>query len=119
MKRVLALEELFMFLLAAYLFHLLNYPWWLFLVLLLAPDISMIGYLVNPRIGAIFYNVVHHKATGIAFYIAGALSGANLLQLMGLILFAHSSLDRVLGYGLKYSDGFQNTHLGSIGKSRS
>jgi hypothetical protein len=31
-------------------------------------------------------------------------------------LFCHSSLDRVLGYGLKYPDAFQNTHLGRIGK---
>jgi uncharacterized protein DUF4260 len=31
-------------------------------------------------------------------------------------LFEHSSFDRVLGYGLKHEDAFQNTHLGRIGK---
>ncbi|MBV6397568.1 MAG: hypothetical protein HFACDABA_03182 [Anaerolineales bacterium] len=31
-------------------------------------------------------------------------------------LFGHSSFDRVLGYGLKHEDAFQNTHLGRIGR---
>jgi hypothetical protein len=39
-----------------------------------------------------------------------------LLQLAGVILLGHSSLDRVLGYGLKHSDSFQHTHLGVIGR---
>ncbi len=118
MKRVLALEEFFLFLLSIFLFHLLNYPWWLFPVLLLAPDLSMAGYLFNPRLGAILYNLVHHRAVGISLYVLGALWGIQPLQLAGLILFGHSCLDRVLGYGLKYSDSFQNTHLGRIGPGK-
>ena len=31
-------------------------------------------------------------------------------------LFGHSSFDRVMGYGLKHEDSFQNTHLGGIGR---
>ena len=38
-------------------------------------------------------------------------------MLGGLILFGHSSMDRILGYGLKYPDSFEHTHLGMIGKS--
>ncbi len=118
MKKILAVEEFLLFLLAIFLFHLLNYPWWLFPVLLLAPDLSMAGYLFSPRLGAILYNFVHHRAVGISLYILGALLGIEPLQLAGLILFGHSSLDRVLGYGLKYADSFQNTHLGRIGPGK-
>jgi hypothetical protein len=37
-------------------------------------------------------------------------------MLAGIILFAHSSMDRLFGYGLKYFTGFSDTHLGKIGK---
>jgi hypothetical protein len=40
-----------------------------------------------------------------------------VLALAGVIIFAHSSLDRALGYGLKFSDSFTNTHLGRIGRA--
>jgi hypothetical protein len=46
----------------------------------------------------------------------GSILASQPLQLAGLILFGHSSMDRVLGYGLKYSDSFQHTHLGMLGK---
>jgi len=38
------------------------------------------------------------------------------IQLLGIILFGHSSIDRVLGYGLKIKEGFKFTHLGSLDK---
>ncbi len=115
MKNLTRLEELFLAILAFYLFTLLPIRWWWFFVLLLAPDISMVGYLLGPRAGAIVYDVVHHKAVSVALYILGGLLGIAWLQAAALILFAHSSLDRVLGYGLKYGDSFQHTHLGLIG----
>ena len=37
------------------------------------------------------------------------------LQVAGIILFTHSNMDRILGYGLKYPDDFKHTHLGWIG----
>jgi Domain of unknown function (DUF4260) len=36
-----------------------HYHWWVFAVLFLAPDLSMLGYLVNVRLGAMCYNLVH------------------------------------------------------------
>nr|WP_317038961.1 DUF4260 family protein [Urechidicola croceus] len=36
--------------------------------------------------------------------------------MIGIILFGHASFDRMLGYRLKNSDSFNNTHLGKIGK---
>ena len=115
MKNLTRLEELFLSVLAFYLFLLLHIPWWWFFVLLFAPDASMVGYLFGPRAGAILYNVVHHKAVSVAVFILGSLLGVAWLEAAGLILFAHTSLDRVLGYGLKYPDSFQHTHLGMIG----
>lgn len=116
MKMLIRIEELFVALLAFYLFLGLDYAWWWFFVLLLAPDISMIGYLVNPQVGAVAYNVVHHKGTAIALFIVGSYLLVPWVQLIGLILLGHSSLDRVLGYGLKYADSFQHAHLGVIGR---
>lgn len=115
MKILLKLEELLMFGLSIFLFSKLGFDWWWYPLLLLAPDLSMVGYLINPRVGAVTYNIVHHKAVGIAMYIFGSLLVNHPLQLAGLILFGHSSMDRLLGYGLKYPDSFQNTHLGPIG----
>jgi len=34
------------------------------------------------------------------------------------IMLGHASLDRILGYGLKHLDSFNNTHLGIIGKKK-
>ena len=116
MKNLLKLEEAFMFGLSIFLFSKLNYAWWWYPVLILTPDLSIVGYLMNTRVGAITYNFIHHKALGISIYVLGVVLANQLLQLTGLILFGHSSMDRALGYGLKYSDSFQNTHLGAIGR---
>jgi hypothetical protein len=84
--------------------------------LILFPDLSMIGYLINNKVGAICYNIFHHKGLAIAIYIIGSYLHSEALQLAGLILFGHSSMDRMMGYGLKYFEGFKFTHLGEIGK---
>jgi len=116
MRNLLKLEEAFMFGLSIFLFSKLDYAWWWYPVLILAPDLSMVGYLMDTRLGAITYNFIHHKALGISLFVLGVVLANQLLQLTGLILFGHSSMDRTLGYGLKYSDSFQNTHLGLIGR---
>jgi len=115
MKTVLKLEEILMFVLGVYLFNQLDYAWWWFLVLILAPDIGMVGYLFNNKIGALTYNLFHHKGLAILVYLAGVYFSIPLCQLVGIILFSHSALDRAMGYGLKYDKGFKFTHLGEIG----
>ncbi len=90
--------------------------WWLFAVLILAPDLGMLGYLAGPRIGARIYNLAHHYglaaiAVGFGWYFA-----TPVLLAVGLIWIAHISIDRTLGYGLKLPDSFKHTHLGPIGK---
>lgn len=116
MKTLLKFEEALMFGLGIYLFSLLDYQWWWFLVLILAPDIGMLGYLFGNKIGAFCYNIFHHKGLSIAIYLIGIYLSLPLLQLTGIMLFAHASMDRIFGYGLKYNNGFKYTHLGAIGK---
>jgi hypothetical protein len=117
MKTLLKLEELFMLGLSIFLFSKLDFAWWWYPALLFTPDLSMLGYLISPQFGAATYNFIHFKALGIGIFVIGVILASQTLQLTGLILFGHSSMDRVMGYGLKYPDAFQHTHLGMIGKS--
>ncbi|MBC8153381.1 MAG: DUF4260 domain-containing protein [Bacteroidetes bacterium] len=115
MKTVLRLEELAQFVLSILLFAQLSFAWWWYPALILLPDISMIGYLINPRVGAYGYNLGHHKGLAVVVGIFGLLVQAPVVMLAGVILFGHASMDRMMGYGLKYSDHFKHTHLGAIG----
>jgi hypothetical protein len=116
MNNLLKLEELGQFLLAIILFNQLDYAWWVFPACILLPDLSMIGYLANPKIGAWLYNFFHHKFAAITILALGFWLNNSLLALTGVILFGHSAMDRTFGYGLKFNDNFKNTHLGWIGK---
>lgn len=116
MKNLLKLEEFLLFCLSLFLFSQLDYSWGWYALLFFTPDLSMIGYLANPRFGAWTYNLIHHKGVGITLYVLGALLTIPWLMFVGTILFGHSSFDRVFGYGLKHEDAFQNTHLGKIGR---
>lgn len=117
MKALLKLEEALQLIFAAYLSTFLPFAWWWYWVLFLTPDVSMIGYVISTRIGAITYNLFHHKGVALGIYMAGISLANAELQFAGLLLFGHSAFDRLLGYGLKYADSFQNTHLGRIGKT--
>ena len=117
MSKLLRLEELALILFAGVLFSTLPYAWWLFAALLLAPDLAMAGYAFGPAAGAIAYNVVHHRALALGLYAAGALAATSWISLIGVVLLAHTSLDRALGYGLKHRDSFAHTHRGWIGRA--
>jgi hypothetical protein len=116
MKNIIALEEAAMFLLCLYGLYYLNVEWWVYPLLIIGPDISLVGYMANPTAGALAYNLFHHKAIAVIIFMAGMYQGNNaLLETMGIILFGHSSMDRMMGYGLKLNRGFKYTHLGVIG----
>lgn len=91
---------------------------WVFLLLLLVPDICMIGYLWGNKVGAIVYNLGHTLIFPVLLLAIGAYMQQNLVVLLSLIWLAHIGMDRVLGYGLKSSKGFEHTHLGNIGKHK-
>lgn len=117
MKNLFRIEEAMQLILAIFLFTHLPFAWWTYVVWFLAPDISMLGYIFGPRIGAYFYNLFHHKGIAVLVYLIGAYISSHVVMLAGLVLFGHSAFDRILGYGLKYTDDFKHTHLGWIGKS--
>lgn len=116
MKNIIKLEEAAMFGLSIYVLSSINAEWWWYLILALGPDVSMLGYLAGNKVGAISYNLFHHKGVAVAVFIAGLLMPNMLAQVIGIVLFGHSSMDRMFGYGLKTEEGFKNTHLGIIGK---
>ena len=117
MKNVLKLEELGLLALFTFVyFHFYPGTWGLYLALFFAPDISCAFYLISARVGAIAYNFLHHKGVMAAVVLIGLFLQDDLIIKIGLIFLAHSSFDRVLGYGLKYPDSFSHTHLGWIGK---
>jgi hypothetical protein len=117
MKNIIRIEEALLFAFSIFLFSQLDFAWWWFPLLLLTPDLSMLGYLHNPKTGAFTYNLIHHKGVGVAAYVLGVLLAQPVLMLAGVILFGHSSMDRIFGYGLKYPDSFHHTHLGMMGGS--
>lgn len=84
--------------------------------LLLAVDISMVGYLVGPGAGAALYNLAHNWATGAAALGAAWWLGSPAIAIVGAILVAHTGMDRAAGYGLKYPTAFADTHLGRLGR---
>lgn len=116
MKNLIKLEELGVLTLSIFFLYKLNMDiaWWLYLILFFSPDIGMIGYLVNTKIGAITYNLCHHKAVACLLIISGVFLTNDYLLFAGLIFLAHSGFDRILGYGLKYSDDFKHTSIGNI-----
>ncbi|MGH2418241.1 MAG: DUF4260 family protein [Candidatus Limnocylindria bacterium] len=90
-------------------------PLWL-LPLLLAPDLSMIGYLGGPAVGPVTYNLAHNLATALVLLAVSWLGAVAPLALAGAILVVHVGMDRSLGYGMKLPTDFKDTHLGRIGR---
>jgi uncharacterized membrane protein len=88
--------------------------WWLFAMLLLAPDLSMLGYLAGTRVGAVAYNAFHSYPLPVALAAFGLMGGAPLVLGVALVWFAHIGMDRLVGYGLKYPTAFRDTHLGRV-----
>lgn len=130
MRTLLRLEEWAQFGACLVALIVQHVPWWMYLLLLLGPDISMLGYLVNTRAGAFTYNLLHHKAVALFMASLGVMMSIMSVHVpavrhmdavfyfTAIILFGHSSMDRMLGYGLKFGDNFHHTHLGWIGKGR-
>lgn len=86
-------------------------PIWLLVVLALAPDLSMIGYLGGPRVGSLSYNVVHSYTLPLALGALGFWADVRLALLIALVWAGHIGADRLVGYGLKFESGFRETHL--------
>lgn len=90
--------------------------WIFFLILFFAPDVAMLGYLRDARIGALLYNLAHTYTVPVLVGAGALLQQHDRLLAIALIWAAHIGLDRMLGYGLKQTTGFHDTHLGTIGR---
>ena len=94
-----------------------GFSWWMFAAFILMPDLSMLGYLAGVRVGAICYNIVHATPLPWALFMFAYFTNNTVVLSIALIWFAHIGIDRALGYGLKYTTGFKDTHLGSLNKA--
>ena len=115
-KTLLRLEGLTLFVGMVVLYVAWDGSWWIFAILFFAPDLSFLGYLSGPRIGALIYNAAHSYMVPMALMTTGFAIAEPLVLSIAMIWLAHIGFDRALGYGLKYDSGFGFTHLGRIGK---
>ena len=118
-KILLRLEGLALFIGMTLLYDLWDGSWWIYLILFLAPDISFAGYLAGPKVGAIAYNAAHSYLAPSALMTVGFATASPLTLSIAMIWLAHIGVDRALGFGLKYFEGFSFTHLGRTGKLKS
>ena len=116
-KVLLRLEGLALCLGALAGFSITTQPWWLFAVLILVPDLSIAGYLFGNRAGAVIYNTAHVTIIPLGLALAALVLADLRIFAIAMIWLAHIGIDRALGYGLKYAQGFGYTHLGRIGRA--
>ncbi len=115
-KLILRLEGLCVLIAASVAYFRLGLGWGTFALFFFLPDISFLGYLAGPKVGAVSYNLVHSYIGAVACLVAGVVLPSQTILCVGIIWCAHLGFDRALGYGLKYPDGFGFTHLGRIGR---
>lgn len=115
---LLRIDGLAVFLAALVSFQLIGGNWWLFALLILVPDLSMLGLLAGERTGVRIYNLVHSYLGPFLLAGAGLVPGIAWAVPAALIWAAHIGIDRALGYGLKYPGAMNHTHLGAIGKAK-
>lgn len=113
---LLKLEGLAVFLLALFIYWQQSFSWTLFCSTVLLPDLALLGYLYNAKFGTTAYNITHSKLLPSALAVVAIVTGNIFFSALALIWFVHIGVDRMLGYGLKYPEGFKVTHLGTIGK---
>lgn len=111
----LRLEGAAVFALSFITYDRLALSWWYWL-LLLVPDIFMVGYAKNKKLGAFTYNIGHTYVTPAVIALVSYLLDWKTGYGLAVIWVAHIAMDRLLGYGLKKPEGFEHTHLGKIGK---
>ena len=111
---LLRIEEATLLLLTLFAYQHLHASWLLCAILFLTPDLFMLGYLINTRVGAATYNLAHTLTLPLALLLASYIEHWHLASTLALIWTAHIALDRLLGYGLKYPTFFKDTHLQHI-----
>jgi hypothetical protein len=115
MKYYLKLEHLGLFIFfSALLFKELDSNWLWFALLFFTPDVGILGYLFGPKIGSFTYNFTHGLVTAWICLLIAYFANSHTFYILGYLVVAHSTMDRFFGYGLKYQDSFNHTHLGHV-----
>ena len=115
MPRILLhLEGIAILISALVLYAHQQFNWWVFAIFLLAPDLPVLLYPINPRLGSITYNLVHTIIFPLALAIFSVFNGSDLGLQIALIWLAHIGMDRAFGYGFKYTGNFKETHFSRI-----
>lgn len=110
-KLLLHVEGFVVLLCSLFVYQMMDYSWWLFILLLFVPDVSALGYVVNKRVGAVVYNLVHTYVLALILLGVGYMFAIPIVVVLGVILVAHIGMDRMCGFGLKYPSAFQDTHM--------
>ncbi len=113
-RLLLKVEGLLLLLVAMLMYRELGASWWMFALLFLVPDVSMVGYFFGAALGAVTYNVVHTYTLPMILYMGGLLTERSGWMAIAIIWAAHIGFDRVLGFGLKYPEEFRATHFGRV-----
>jgi hypothetical protein len=113
-KLLLHTEGLVALLMACIYYHHSDGSWGIFAALFLTPDLSMLGYVFGNSIGASTYDAFHTYTAPFLLWAALYLADKASLSWICAIWIAHIGFDRLLGYGLKYSSGFKDTHLDRV-----
>jgi hypothetical protein len=111
---LLRAEEAILLIATIFAYQHLHYSWLLFTILFLTPDLFMLGYLANVRLGAAIYNLAHTLTLPLTLLLVSYIEHWRLAAALALIWTAHIAFDRLLGYGLKYPTHFKDTHLQHI-----
>lgn len=116
--RLLRIEGLAVLAAALAMFHLSGGNWWLFALLIFAPDLAFLAVLAGTGAGIRAYNFAHTYSVPLVLAAFGQVVGIGWVLPVALIWVAHIGMDRALGYGLKYPGLMSATHLGGIGRDR-
>jgi len=111
---LLRIEGLIVFLLSVYFYFNGGGDIILFFVAWVLPDLGMIGYVKNSKLGSLTYNLTHTYIIPLILALFFILIDNSFGLQMMYVWFSHLGLDRLAGYGLKYPDKFKNTHMNKV-----
>jgi hypothetical protein len=114
-RAILRLEGLAVLLFSVAAYQATKGSWWMFALLLLVPDVSLAGYAISPRVGAVLYNAFHTYLAPAGLAALGAVGLPHAVPI-SIIWVTHIAMDRALGLGLKFPTAFENTHLGTVSR---
>ena len=114
-KNIIRVESLVVFLSTIFFYQTMQYKWIWFAILFFVPDIAIMFYMINKRVGSICYNIIHtYSIPIIGILINSLFFKMDFINIISLTFIAHISMDRFIGFGLKYPDDFKVTHIQNL-----